>query len=150
MFSDVRVVGCNCERIYDVIVDVARYPEFVPGWLEVRVLHQDATTMVVDQRLGSGLFSAQLRSVARFKRPLFLQVRPLDERATGLNLEWSFAPHATAGCNVSLRIFGQSSHRLLASSLDAAVMHAARRLIDVFAARSRALSGEPCDAGLSR
>ncbi len=146
MFSNGRVVGCNCERLYDVIFDVARYPEFVPGWLEVRVLHQDATTMVVDQRLGSGLFSAQLRSVAKFERPSFIRVRPLDDRATGLNLEWSFAPHDSTGCNVSLRIFGQSSHSLLASSLDAAVMHTGQRLIDIFVERSRALPGEPCDA----
>lgn len=145
MFSENRVVACECERIYDVIADVARYPEFVPGWLAVRVLEQGDSIMIVEQHLGFGAFGTWVRSRAVFERPVSIQVRPVDEYATGLNLEWYFQRQADAGCTVSLRIFGQSSNRLLASALDAAGEHAGQRLVDIFAARSAALHGAPCN-----
>lgn len=144
MFSETRVVRCECERIFDVVADVVRYPEFVPGWLEVRVLHEEASELLVEQRLGLGAFSSWVRSRATLRRPESILVRPLDDRAAGLHLEWRFARDAAGSCNVWLEIHGQSSNHLLAAALDAAGEHTGRRLIEIFAARSAALHGAPC------
>lgn len=104
MFSENRVVGCECGRIYDVIAEVARYPEFVPGWLAVRVLHEDDTSMVVEQRLGFGAFDTWVRSKATFQRPVSIQVRPLDDQAAGVSLDWFFERHAIDAWSISLRL----------------------------------------------
>ena len=55
--------------MFDVVADVARYPEFVPGWLEVRVLREEASELLVEQRLGFGAFSSWVRSRATLRRP---------------------------------------------------------------------------------
>ena len=144
MFSESRVVGCECERIYDVVADVERYPEFVPGWHEVRVLHKDDAGLLVEQRLGLGFVSTWVRSQALLRRPQSIVVQPADERASGLHLEWRFERCVTGGCHVALHIYGQSSSRMLALALDAVVDQVGRRFVELFAARSAALHGAPC------
>lgn len=145
MFSESRVVGCECERIYDVVADVERYPEFVPGWHEVRVLRRDDASLLVEQRLGLGAINTWVRSQALLQRPQSIVVQPVDERASGLHLEWRFERCVTGGCHVTLHIYGQSSSRMLALVLDEVADRAGHHFVELFAARSAALHGAPCN-----
>lgn len=127
-----------------MVADVARYPEFVPGWHEVRVLGQEGGALVVDQRLGIGPMSTWVRSRAQLQRPQWIVVRPVDERATGMYLEWHFERHVTGGCEVVLHIRGQTGNPVVSATLDAVINQLGRRMVDLFAARVAHLYGSPC------
>lgn len=143
MFSQRRQVSCDCERLFDVVADVARYPEFVPGWHEVRVMQRDSD-LLVDQRLGFGAAQVWVRSRARMRRPCWILVRPERSDAAGVELEWHFERQVTGGCEVLLHIRGQAASRLVAMALESVIKRVGGRLVEVFAARAEALYGSPC------
>lgn len=136
-------MACECERLFDVVADVARYPEFVPGWQEVRLLQQDERGLLVEQRLGLAGAGQWFRSLAVLKRPDSIVVRPVDAGADGLVLEWQFQRLEPAGCAVRLEVRGQSSSRILALALDVAARQVGGKLLDLFAARAAAVDHVP-------
>lgn len=150
MFSEQATIGCECEALFDVVADVARYPEFVPGWREVRVLRDDQQGMLVDQHLAFGGIGTWVRSLALLYRPERIEVRPLDTNVGGLHLKWHFAPAPAGGCDVSLRVDGRASSRWLAPALETLVDQVGRRLVSVFAARAVALQDATGDHGNHR
>lgn len=143
MFSQRTLVHCDCERTFDVIADVGRYPEFVPGWEEVRLLRTAADSLLVDQRVRLAGVSTWVRSEATLRRPEFIHVRPADPRAKGLQLEWRLAPDSRGSCWVSLVVRGQASSRVLRLALDVMAQRVGRQWLELFAARLAALNGAP-------
>lgn len=130
--------------MFDVVADVERYPEFLPGWHEVRILRRQGLDLLVEQRLGLAGLTRTMRSLARLQRPESIVVRPVDGLTEGLSLEWRFTDRAAGGCDVSLMVRGQSSSRLLELALDVAAHQAGRELVDRFAARAAAMDQSPC------
>ena len=146
MYSDQRLVHCTCERFYGVVADVQSYPQFVPGWLAVRTSPHGEQCLNVEQYVQIGPVHRWIRSRAWFEPPHRISVQPTEVEGAGLALEWRFRAH-DGGCEIVLEVCGHATSRLLAAALDAMAEHAARRLLDVFAARAQALGGHPCPPG---
>lgn len=142
MYSEHRLVHCDCERFYSVVADVQHYPQFVPGWIDVRVYPREEGRLEVAQYLRIGPARRWIRSLAFLEPPHRIRVRPMEPGAAGLDLEWRFS-RAEAGCRVSLEVRGRATSLLLAMALDAVAAHAGQRFVDVFAARARLRDGLP-------
>ena len=144
MYSEHRLVRCNCERFYTVVADVHSYPKFVPGWIDVRVRPRNEHDLEVEQYLRIGPVRRWIRSHAVLEPPHRIRVRPVGVEAAGLDLEWRFGQRESGGCDVALDVRGQASNILLAMALDALAEHAGQRFVDIFAARSQVIDGLPC------
>ncbi|HFC53980.1 MAG TPA: hypothetical protein ENJ43_06065 [Gammaproteobacteria bacterium] len=93
-----------CRQVFAVVADVERYPEFLPGWVRVRVLHAEADRMEVEQKLQAGPFPLLFRSVARLERCRRIVISDIDAPFGSMTIEWWFERCKEAGCMVSLRV----------------------------------------------
>ena len=122
------------EVAYEVVIDVAQYPQFLPGCERVQVLENHASVLVAQVSVaGKGLQESFVTS--NVHRPyesvtMSLQQGPFEY----LQGQWLFTPLGDVGCKVDLRIEYLPKGvlvRLLSSLAD----RIANRLVDAFSER---------------
>lgn len=97
-----------CERVFALVADIERYPEFVPGYRASRVLGQREDRLQVEQVVGLGGLQFRFRSQAELDPPRAIQVHSADFPFRELAIRWLFEP-AGGGCRVTFRM----TYRLL-------------------------------------
>lgn len=137
-----RVLSFPPETVFDVIADVERYPQFVPGWDRVRVLERRAGELEVEQRIELGPFSLGFRSRARLTPPERIDIDALDGPFRQLGVRWQLAPGAEGGTQVSLHTWFEPGPHPLAGSARRLFKRNAGTLLDRFEQRLRTLYGD--------
>ena len=119
---------------YDVVIDVARYPLFLPGCEAVEVLETTPSGLVAQVAVaGKGLkesFITENRHEPHEAVYMSLQQGPFDR----LEGEWLFTPLGTVGCRIDLRI-DYIPRGLLAKLLSGLADRVANRMVDAFSER---------------
>lgn len=142
-FAESRVLAYSCERLFDLVIDVERYPEFLPWWVGATVIRREGNAYCTDQVVGSGIFRRRFRTRTAFDRP-----RRIDVKASGglfrhFTVCWAFDPAPQGGCRVGLRVELEFRGRLLHRLFWVASRRELGRTIDAFEARARKLYGPP-------
>lgn len=89
------------DSVFDLVLDIERYPEFVPGWREVRVLERGQHWLRVEQRIGTGLIRLRFVSLASFERPHRIGIESARFPFRHLQIDWRFTS-VPDGCLVEL------------------------------------------------
>ena len=99
-----KVLPYTCEQMFDLVADIERYPAFLSGWVEARILEQTANHMRVRQQLGLPLLSQSFISTAHLERPSRLSIHSSDGPFRDLDINWQFLPVEGAYCEVELAV----------------------------------------------
>ncbi len=89
----------DCDDLFELVLDIESYPEFVPGWRAVRVLERGADWLRVEQRIGLGPVRMRFESQATFERPRSIRIESSSRPFRRLCIEWRFAGDAD-GCRI--------------------------------------------------
>lgn len=103
-YREQQLVDLQCHLLFAVIADVERYPEFLPGWLEVTIRDRQDHVLVVDQTVGAGPIRASFRSRAELHPPRGLQIVASDGPFRKLHIEWELDPVDARRCRVTLQL----------------------------------------------
>ena len=137
---ETRILPYSREQMFDLVADVARYPEFLPWVVATRVRSDTATEMVADMLVGFKAIREKFTSKVLKQRPDHLQVRYIDGPLRDLDNSWTFRKHDT-GCAVDFSVdFAFRNivfERLAGQYFDRAL----RRMIEAFEERAHALYG---------
>ena len=137
---ETRILPYSREQMFDLVADVARYPEFLPWVVATRVRSDTATEMVADMLVGFKAIREKFTSKVLKQRPDHLQVRYIDGPLRDLDNSWTFREHDT-GCAVDFSVdFAFRNivfERLAGQYFDRAL----RRMIEAFEERAHALYG---------
>ena len=134
-----RLLPYTCEQLFALVLDIERYPEFVPGYRAARVQRSDAQALEVEQSAGFGPVIITFRSRAEFTAPTHIVIRASDGPFRRLDVTWRFEPESS-GCRVSADIHYELAG-LMASLLRGGLAMFAPRLLDAFARRAARLYG---------
>ena len=90
-----RSIKCKKEQLIDLVLDVEKYPEFVPFCLEAKVYKKkekgDLLLMVADLTIGKGPFKDTYKSEVKFdKKKDYIYVTNLDGPLKHLENKWYF------------------------------------------------------------
>jgi len=103
-YAVTRTLPWACEQLFDLAADVASYPQFLPGWLDVRILDRTPQRLRVRQRLGLGPVNHSFTSIARLQRPCEVLINTTDAPFQHLHIHWQFEENGQTGCRVSLGV----------------------------------------------
>ena len=141
-----RVLPYTPEQLFELVGDVARYPEFVPHLKSIRVWDQrsDGTglsSLKAEAAVGFTLFQERVATAVRRDRErLVIEVDLLHGPFRHLTNRWRFAP-LRAGTEVDFFIDFAFRSRLLEAVLAANLERAVERIILAFDDRARQLYG---------
>lgn len=150
--SETRRLAFTPEQMFDLVADVARYPEFLP-WVSAARVSDDATDSVrADLVIGFGGFKERFTSRLRKERPTRLTVDYVDGPLKFLINEWTFAPDGAGGCALGFRVEFAFRSRLLEAVAARVFDRALRHMIAAFEARAESLygAGKHSGSGISK
>ncbi len=116
-YAVARTLPWSCEQLFDLAADVASYPEFLPGWVDVQILEQTAQRLRVRQRLGLGPVNHTFTSSAELQRPRQVLISTQEAPFQHLHIQWQFEEHMEGGCRVSLAVELETGGSLFETAL---------------------------------
>ena len=146
-FSTKRRVRHTPQKMFDLVADVERYPEFVPFCerLMIRGRRESegaSTTLVADMTIGYRLVRETFTSKVTLDRQA-LEVRAdyMEGPFRSMENRWTFRPLANGGCEVCFDIAYEFRSRTLAMLMGAMFDRAFRMFVHAFETRADALYG---------
>ena len=130
------------EQLFDLVADVARYDEFLPWVVAVRVRSSSATETVADLVVGFNAFKERFTSRVRKDRPGRICVDYIEGPLKHLHNEWHFEPAPDGGTNLCFSVDFAFRSRIFETLAGQMFDRALRRMIGAFEDRARELYGE--------
>ncbi|GAA4718766.1 type II toxin-antitoxin system RatA family toxin [Sphingomonas lutea] len=129
------------EQMFDLVADVARYDEFLPWVVAVRVRSSSETETVADLIVGFNAFKERFTSRVVKQRPSRICVDYIEGPLKFLHNEWRFEPAAEGNTNVHFSVDFAFKSRLFESLAGAMFDRALRKMTGAFEQRAAALYG---------
>ena len=90
-----KKIECNKEQLIDLVLDIEKYPKFVPFCIDAKIyekkLEKDLMFIVADLTIGKGPISDTYKSDVKYnKKENFIYVTNLDGPLKHLENKWNF------------------------------------------------------------
>ena len=116
-YVDSEVFDYPPQQVFDVISDIEKYPEFLPGWISARVIDKQQNSLTVEQEVGIAFLNWQFTSEALFEPPFHIHIVSHKGTFLHLDIDWSLYPVQDGKTRVSLAVKSDSNpgpqHRFL-------------------------------------
>ena len=138
--SETRHLPYTPEQMFDLVADVARYPEFLPWVSAMRVRSDTPTETVADMIVGFKGLRETFTSRVTKDRPGAIDVEYLDGPLKYLRNNWRFRPEEQ-GCAVDFTVDFAFKNRVFEMLAGQVFGTALRRMIGAFEDRAAKLYG---------
>ena len=141
--SESRVLPYTPDQFYEIVADVARYPEFIP-WVNaarVRSVQEkgDHDIMLADLIVGFRMFREKwLSRVVLWPEQRRLDTEYIEGPFKHMISNWEFLPHAD-GCEVRCSVDFEFKNRLLQGAAGMFFTEAMQRIVRAFETRAAEL-----------
>ena len=139
-----RLIKCKKEQLIDLVLDVEKYPAFVPFCLDAKVYEKkekgNLLLMVADLTIGKGPFKDTYKSEVKFdKKKDYIYVTNLDGPLKHLENKWFFkqkGKNSEVEFHVDFELKNKILNMLMIKSFDIGLQKIAdafeKRAIDLF------------------
>lgn len=140
-----RVLPYKATQMYDLVADVARYPEFLPWTSAARIrsteTFADHEVMVADLVISFKVFRERFGSrVTLWPEPLKIDTEYIDGPFQHLISQWNFKDHPD-GCEVSFEVDFEFRNVILRKLIGVVFNEAMTRVVRAFERRAAELYG---------
>jgi len=147
-FSKVHRVAHSAERMFDLVMDMERYPEFLPLCEALRVrsrrVAQGREILIADMTVGYKAIRETFTTQDIANRAeLTIDISYLNGPFKRLDNRWRFVPAGDDACDVHFAIDYEFNSRMLALLMGAMFDRAFRKFTAAFEARADAVYGKP-------
>lgn len=139
--SETRHLPYTPEQVFDLVADVARYDEFLPWVVAVRVRSSSGKETIADLVVGFSAFKERFTSRVRKDRPRRIEVDYIEGPLKYLHNEWRFDRAADGGTNLHFSVDFAFRSRVFETLAGQMFDRALRRMTSAFERRAAALYG---------
>ncbi len=134
--SETRTLPYRPEQMFDLVADIARYPEFLPWVSAARVRPDGSGDVLADLVIGFGGLKEKFTSRVVRQRPGRLSVDYVSGPLRFLRNDWTFEPDGAGGCALGFRVDFAFKSRVLEALAGRVFDRALRHMIAAFEARA--------------
>lgn len=139
--AEKRLLPYSPEQLFDLVADVARYPEFLPWCVGTRIRSQEGETIVADVVIGFKMFRERFVSEVTLDRPRRIDVAYREGPFRYLNNHWIFEPAAGGACEIDFYVDFEFRSRLMQKMIGAVFNEAVKIMVSAFEKRAREIYG---------
>jgi len=139
--SETRHLPYTPEQLFDMVADVARYDEFLPWVVAVRVRSSSEAETVADLVVGFNAFKERFTSRVTKERSRRIVVDYIEGPLKYLKNEWRFDAAPEGGTDVFFSVDFAFKSRIFESLAGQMFDRALRRMTGAFEARAAELYG---------
>lgn len=96
-----RHLPLSAEALFDLVLDIERYPEFVPGYHQARIVARQPQQLKVFQELGLAGVHFHFHTTTEFNRPERIRIHTREAPFRTMQIDWRFQALAEDQCAVS-------------------------------------------------
>lgn len=140
--AEKRYLPYTHEKLFELVADVERYPEFLPWCVAARIRKRDGDAFFADLVIGFKMIRERYTSKVILDR----EGRRIDVQYTEgpfhhLNNHWIFTPADDGGTNIDFYVDFEFRSKLLQKVIGALFNEAVRLMVASFEKRARQLYG---------
>ena len=128
-------------QLFDLIVDVERYPEFMPWIVDSRVRRRDDRTMNTELTVGAGPLRKRFSTIAVLDRPHRVDISSRDSMFERFQMRWILQGTTEGGTNIEYYVDFKFRSRALQMLMTAAFASQTAATMSVFKRRAHYLYG---------
>ena len=138
-----RLIECNKNQLIDLVLDIEKYPEFVPFCLNAHVYEKknegDITTIIADLTIGKGPFKDTYKSDVKFnKLDSTINVTNIGGPLNHLKNTWHFEEREN-GTEISFNIDFEIENKFLNILMTKSFQYGLEKIADSFQKRAEEL-----------
>jgi coenzyme Q-binding protein COQ10 len=138
--AEQRVLPYTPEQLFQLVADVARYPEFLPWCVASRIRSRDGDVFFADLVIGFKMVRERFTSKVTLSRPDRIDVTYTEGPFKHLNNHWVFKPHAE-GTEIDFYVDFEFRSKMLQALIGALFNEAVKMMVGAFEKRARQLYG---------
>ena len=139
--ADKRVLPYTKEQLFDLVIDVEKYPQFLPWCLGCRVRKREEHLVVADMIIGFKVFRESFTSRVSHNRPDRIDVAYTDGPFKYLNNHWIFNDMGNGSTQIDFYVDFEFRSRILQAAIGAVFNEAVKKMIAAFESRAKDLHG---------
>jgi len=141
-----RLIECKKDDLIKLVLDIEKYPEFVPFCLDARVYKRnnegDLTKIIADLTIGKGPFKDTYKSDVKFnKKNNTIKVTNIGGPLNHLENTWYFKEHVN-GTEISFDINFEIENKFLNIIMEKSFQFGLDKIADAFQKRAEKLFGD--------
>jgi len=141
-----RLIECNKNQLIDLVLDIEKYPEFVPFCLDAHVYERnkedDLELIIADLTIGKGPFKDTYKSDVKFnKKDSIIKVTNIGGPLNHLENIWHFK-ELENGTEISFDIDFEIENKFLNILMSKSFQFGLDKIADAFQKRAEKLFGD--------
>ncbi len=130
------IVPFSAQQVYDLVNDVANYPQFLPWCANSEVLQQTDTEMLASLEVQKGNFRQRFTTCNELDIPVSIIMRLAKGPFSALRGEWHFMELNAHACRINFELDFAFNNQLIAMTLTPLFRQIANTIITAFAERA--------------
>lgn len=132
----------SAERMFHLVNDIARYPEFLPWCARTEIHEQSEALIVASMDIARGGVRHRLTTRNQLEAPEIINITLVDGPFRNLSGQWHFRPLDRNACKVILTLEFEFSGSLSRMTFGQVFSQAANTMVDAFCRRADQLYKE--------
>lgn len=137
--KETRILPYTAEQLFDLVIDIEKYPEFLPWCMGARINLRQEHKIEADVIVGYKMFREVFSSRVHMIRPNAIEVEYLKGPMRHLHNKWVFTDLGRDRCEVDFFVDFSLRTKLFESVVDQFFQKALARMIEAFEVRARKL-----------
>ena len=139
--AEKRLLPYTPEKLYNLVSDVEKYPDFLPWCIALRVRSREVKMINADMIIGFKFFREKFTTHVTLNPPRRIDVEYLDGPFKYLNNHWIFKPIDDGACEIDFYVDFEFKSILLQKSIGAVFNESVQKMINAFEARAHHIYG---------
>jgi coenzyme Q-binding protein COQ10 len=140
-----RLIECDKNQLIDLVLDIEKYPTFVPYCIDAKMYEKNDTgdfiCIIADLTIGKGLFKDTYKSDVKFNKKLnSIHVTNIDGPLKHLDNRWKFEEHKE-GTEINFDVDFEIKNKFLNILMTTSFQYGLDKIADAFQKRANHLFG---------
>ncbi len=136
-----RVVPYTSEQLFALVMDIEKYPEFLPWCLGARINERNRDQLNAEVIVGYKVFREKFSSRVHFLKPKHIEVEYMKGPMRHLHNRWIFKDLKGGKCEIDFYVDFSLKTKLFEKLVDQFFHLALVKMINAFEARAKDLYG---------
>ncbi len=138
-FEETRILACSARQMFDVVMHIEAYPEFLPWVADSRVLSRMDGELTAELVADLAGVQHSFRTIDRFVTNKLVEIRLLEGPFRFLESVWTFEDRGNGSCKVHFSIEFEFRSMMLGMVANPIFSTACRSMVHAFEQRAIAL-----------
>lgn len=141
--TEQRILPFTPQQMFDLVGDIARYPEFLPWCSSARIIRREEEFVLAELTIGYKMIRERFVSRVHLDRQnKIIDVTYVSGPLKALRNEWKFSPEGKKKCKIDFFVHFEFSNPLLATMMNMFFDIAFRRMVTAFEKRAEEIYGD--------